>query len=108
MVWLMNDSRAGWPVEDPDGLVVRFTSMDLRPRADEYLPVLEGTRIRLEPLREEHVEALCEIGLDPDISRLMPKRLETRDRHSVYFSITREDWPQVETRLEGMLGERST
>ena len=28
-----------------------------------------------EPTREDNVDALCEIGLDPDITRPMPNRL---------------------------------
>jgi RimJ/RimL family protein N-acetyltransferase len=82
----MNDSRDGWPTEDVDGRAVRFTSTDPRPRPEEYLPVLEGIGIRLEPLRGDHLEALCEIGLDPDISRLMPKRLETREDMVAYIA----------------------
>lgn len=76
----MNDRKTGWPSVDPEGRSVQFTSKDPRPRPDEYMPVLEGDTLRLEPLLEEHLEALCRIGLDPDISRLMPNKLETREQ----------------------------
>lgn len=69
-----------WPSVDPEGRPVRFTSLDSRPRPDEYAPILEGPAIRLEPLGEEHVGPLCEIGLDPEISRFMPSRIVSRDQ----------------------------
>ncbi|MEM6570923.1 MAG: GNAT family protein [Planctomycetota bacterium] len=37
--------------------------------------VLEGERARLEPLTEDHVPALVEVGMHPDIWRWMPKRV---------------------------------
>jgi len=85
MVWLMSGRKADWPSTDPDGLAVRFTLKDPRPRPDEYMPVLEGAGLRLEPLREEHLEALCGIGLDPDISRFMPNKLTTREQMAGYI-----------------------
>ena len=48
------------------------------------MPVLEGSGIRLEPMSEDHLDGLCEIGLDPDISRLMPSSLTTRERMAAY------------------------
>ena len=41
--------------------------------------VLEGTYVRLEPLTLEHLHALTEIGLDPDIWRWTLTRNETPD-----------------------------
>ena len=40
--------------------------------------VLEGESVRLEPLQERHLEALCEIALDPDITRFLPHRFVDR------------------------------
>jgi len=77
-------STGVWPAEDIDGLAVRFTSPDPRPRPDEYMPVLEGAAIRLEPMREEHLEALCAVGLDPDITRLMPSPMRTREQMAAW------------------------
>ena len=68
-----------WPQTDPDGRPVRFTTPEPRPRPEEYMPVLDGTAIRLEPLREEHLEALCRVGLDPEVTRFMPSPITTRD-----------------------------
>jgi len=70
-------NREEWPVRDPDGLPVRFTSREPRPRTDEFEPVLSGTALRLEPMRESHVEALCLVGLDPAVMRYMPDPVRT-------------------------------
>ena len=49
------------------------------------MPVLEGPGIRLEPLREDHLDGLCGIGLDPEISRLMPSGLTTREQMAAFI-----------------------
>ena len=46
--------------------------MDLTPR------VLEGPNIRLEPLTLEHLDGLCDAGLDPELWRLTVSRIRTR------------------------------
>jgi RimJ/RimL family protein N-acetyltransferase len=69
---------AAWPQFDADGRPVGFTARDHRPRPDEYAPVLDGATIRLEPLGQAHLEALCEIGLEPPITRFMPFPIVTR------------------------------
>ncbi|HVO40093.1 MAG TPA: GNAT family protein [Spirochaetia bacterium] len=74
-----------WPERDPEGRPVRFISREVRPRADEYTPVLVGTTIRLVPLEESHFEALCAIGLDPEITRFMPRRITDRDGMRVFI-----------------------
>jgi RimJ/RimL family protein N-acetyltransferase len=74
-----------WPQIDPDGLPIRFTSREIRPRRDEYSPVLEGPSVRLEPLGEEHLDQLCEIGLDPELTRFMPFRILSREQMSNYI-----------------------
>ena len=40
---------------------------------------LEGRSVRLEPLAKSHVEALCQVGLDPDLWALIPIRVHTPD-----------------------------
>jgi len=75
----------GWPAADPDGLPVRFTSTEARPLPHEFTPVLEGAAIRLEPMQEGHLDALCEIGLDPQISRLMPVPFASRSHMASYI-----------------------
>jgi len=80
----MSDRKNGWHSADVEGLSIRFTFRDPRPRPDEFTPTLHGEGIRLEPMREDHLEELSRIGLDPEISRLMPKRLETREDMAGY------------------------
>jgi RimJ/RimL family protein N-acetyltransferase len=46
--------------------------------------VLTGTVVRLEPMRESHVEALCRIGLDPAVTRYLPDPLRTPDQMAVW------------------------
>jgi RimJ/RimL family protein N-acetyltransferase len=74
-----------WPQEDPDGRPVRFTSTDPRPRPDEYEPVLDGNVVRLEPMREGHLDALCRVGLEPELSRFTPSPLRTREQMEKYI-----------------------
>jgi len=77
--------RDSWPPVDPDGRPIRFAPRDIRPRPDEYRPVLEGPSIRLDPMGEEHLEGLCEIGLDPEITRFLPHRIASREQMSDYL-----------------------
>ena len=76
----------GWPPADPEGRPVRFTSTNPRPRPDEYEPVLIGDTVRLEPMREAHLEALCRVGLDPRVTRYMLFQLRTHDQMASYVS----------------------
>jgi hypothetical protein len=41
--------------------------------------ILEGEVVRLEPLRLAHVEALCTVGLDPELWRLTVSKVATPD-----------------------------
>ena len=47
--------------------------------------ILEGRWVRLEPLTESHFEALCEVGLDPELWRLTVATAQTRDEMSAYI-----------------------
>jgi RimJ/RimL family protein N-acetyltransferase len=38
---------------------------------------LDGDFVRLEPLRADHAEALASVGLDPDLWRWIPVKVET-------------------------------
>ena len=69
-----------WPTTDPDGRPVGFTHRSPRPRPEEFEPVLRGTAVRLEPMRESHVEALCAVGLDPAVTRLTLQPIRTREQ----------------------------
>jgi RimJ/RimL family protein N-acetyltransferase len=46
--------------------------MDLTPR------VLEGPNVRLEPLTLQHLDGLCDAGLDPELWKLTVSRIKTR------------------------------
>ncbi|HTP60030.1 MAG TPA: GNAT family N-acetyltransferase, partial [Spirochaetia bacterium] len=80
----MSDRSSAWPSADPEGLPVRFTITDPRPRPDEFTPTLQGNAVRLEPMRSDHREDLCRIGLGTDIMRLMPTRIQTREDMARY------------------------
>jgi N-acetyltransferase len=41
---------------------------------------LEGSHVRLEPLKESHHDALCAVGLDPDLWTLIPTRILDPDQ----------------------------
>lgn len=46
---------------------------------------LEGRGVRLEPLAASHHAALCEVGLDPELWRLIPYRASTPDEMRRYI-----------------------
>jgi RimJ/RimL family protein N-acetyltransferase len=41
--------------------------------------VLEGSTVRLEPLADLHLDALCEVGLDPELWTWIPYRVASRE-----------------------------
>jgi N-acetyltransferase len=41
---------------------------------------LEGAHVQLQPLKESHHEALCAVGLDPDLWRLIPTQILDPDQ----------------------------
>jgi RimJ/RimL family protein N-acetyltransferase len=47
--------------------------------------MLEGRRVRLEPLSEAHHPGLCDAGLDPELWRLIPYRVGTREEMAAYI-----------------------
>jgi RimJ/RimL family protein N-acetyltransferase len=47
--------------------------------------MLEGRSVRLEPLAASHHAALCEVGLDPELWRLIPYRVSTPDEMRGYI-----------------------
>ena len=46
---------------------------------------LEGGIVRLEPLAVSHHAALCEVGIDPELWRLVPYRVSTPDEMRGYI-----------------------
>ena len=54
-------------------------------RLNPQLITLEGRRVRLEPLAQEHYAALCAIGLDPELWELIPYRVTTPVEMAAYI-----------------------
>jgi N-acetyltransferase len=46
---------------------------------------LEGEHVRLEPLSMSHLDGLTEVGLDPEIWRLNPTRITSREEMAAYI-----------------------
>ena len=46
---------------------------------------LEGSDVRLEPLSESHHDALCAVGLDPELWKWIPIQVLTRDQMMKYI-----------------------
>jgi N-acetyltransferase len=47
--------------------------------------ILAGQGVRLEPLSEAHHAGLCDAGLDPELWRLIPYRVATRQEMAAYI-----------------------
>lgn len=52
---------------------------------------LQGSHVRLEPLTPEHLEGLCEFGLDSDLWRWTTSRLRSREDMVEYLEIALDD-----------------
>ena len=75
----------------------------------------EELRLRRVALKTHHENLQSQTGDAQDRARRRRGRFATttscrtaRQRHSVWFSIIREDWPQVKSRLEARVGSDST
>jgi N-acetyltransferase len=53
--------------------------------------VLEGAHVRLEPLSGEHVPAMCEVGLDPELWRWTPYEIRTPAEMRAYVEVALAD-----------------
>jgi N-acetyltransferase len=69
--------------------------------------ILEGTHVRLEPLTLDHLDALCEIGLDDDLWRWFPKPVHSREDMEDYMR-TALQWQADGTAIPFVTVERST
>ncbi len=80
--------------------------------------VLEGDRVRLEPMRREHLDALTEAGKYDELWQwtrakagaveegVLRRHILThsgRFRDTIYYSILDHEWPALRARLEGRL-----
>ena len=68
---------------------------------------LEGTQVRLEPLTLAHLDALCEIGLDDDLWRWIPKPVHSREDMQDYIR-TALQWQADGTAIPFVTLERNT
>src|SRR5205085_2869961 len=66
-----DDRARGRGMEEMAGIVTGGT-MDIGP------VTLEGSHVRLEPLKLSHVDALCEVGLDDELWRWTTSQVRTR------------------------------
>ena len=48
--------------------------------------VLEGRRLRLEPLRDDHLAGLAAVGLDPELWRWIPTPVRTVEEMAAYIA----------------------
>ena len=77
-------------------------------RAMKFRPVvLEGRHVRLEPLSIGHHDALCEVGLDDDLWRWIPKPVRSRDDMLDYIR-TALQWQTDGTALPFVTIDRSS
>ncbi|MBU6469719.1 MAG: GNAT family N-acetyltransferase [Gammaproteobacteria bacterium] len=54
-------------------------------------PVLEGNHVQLEPLSMNHLDALCAVGLEPELWRWTPNQVCDRDEMRAYVEAALED-----------------
>jgi RimJ/RimL family protein N-acetyltransferase len=69
--------------------------------------VLEGRHVRLEPLALEHVDALCVVGLDPDLWQWTTALVRSRDEMQSYVE-TALTWQAEGTALPFATVERAS
>ena len=71
-------SRRSWPPNSANQSCDN-REVDLTPIA------LEGSYVRLEPLSESHHDALCAVGLDPELWKWIPTQVLDRDQMMRYI-----------------------
>ncbi len=79
------DRSDGWPAFDPEGRAVRFTDRHPLPHPKEHRPTLQGERVRLDPMSESHLDALCTVGLDPELYRMNPTSIHDREGMAAFI-----------------------
>lgn len=68
---------------------------------------LEGKHVRLEPLGLSHVDALCEVGLDPELWRWTAPDMETPAQMRDYV-LTALSWQEAGTAIPFVTVDRSS
>jgi len=69
--------------------------------------ILEGTHVRLEPLTLDHLDSLCEVGMDDDVWRFFPKPVHSRDDMRDFIQ-TALQWQADGTAIPFATVDRST
>lgn len=69
--------------------------------------VLEGSVIRLEPLTSSHLDALCAVGLDPELWKMTLTNVQTREEMQSYIEVALRAQKQG-TALPFVIVERAT
>ena len=62
-------------------------------RIDVYLPnfgILQGAHVRLEPLTADHLDALCAVGLDPELWKVTTSRVRSWEEMRTYIATALE------------------
>lgn len=75
----------------PDGSYVDDILMAWFPRRPKSSVVLEGQRVRLEPLSFDHLDGLCAIGLDESLWQWIPTPVRNRDEMRGYIEIALDE-----------------
>ena len=68
---------------------------------------LNGHYVRLEPLTMDHLDALWEVGQDPDLWQWAPYHIETREAMHTYIQLAL-DWQAISTALPFVTIEQET
>lgn len=69
--------------------------------------ILEGSVVRLEPLAREHCNALCAVGLDPELWTFTTSQIRTPEDMQRYIE-TALEWQQNGTALPFAIVEKKT
>lgn len=80
--------------------------MKLKPMGVEPV-TLAGKFVRLAPLAQEHLDALWEIGRDPDLWKWTPYHIKTREEMQTYIQ-TALNWQAIGTALPFVTIEQAT
>ena len=68
---------------------------------------LEGTHVRLEPFTLDHLDALCEVGLDPELWKFTTSLVRTREEMQRYIE-TALEWQKNGTALPFAIIEKKS
>ncbi|GAB5534643.1 MAG: GNAT family protein [Rubricoccaceae bacterium] len=79
------DAAIGLSRPAPHPGTIRIVRQLVAPSSMPAPVTLTGSHVRLAPLTLDHLDALAAVGLDPDLWRLSPRQIETRDHMRAYI-----------------------